>query len=141
MADLNLFVSMDSSSSAQEVKLTQRFAPSLSVSALKRKLEIITAIPPSCQQITLRTAHRPDVPIRAVNEDAEILSSFGPKDKDELLVSLASIPQSTLHHASLQRYCFAGLAHPRGAPTSIKKTRLIEPLRYWTPDLSVLGSI
>ncbi|KAL2016346.1 hypothetical protein VTK56DRAFT_3832 [Thermocarpiscus australiensis] len=70
MADVPLYVVSDYSSSER------RITPSWSISQLKTKLEPVTGIPPSCQQIFLKTSPSEKVPIEAADEDAVRLQQF-----------------------------------------------------------------
>ncbi|GAB1312990.1 hypothetical protein MFIFM68171_03200 [Madurella fahalii] len=70
MADVPLYVVSDYSSSER------RITPSWSISQLKTKLESVTGIPPSCQQIILKTSSNEAIPVEAPDEEAVRLHEF-----------------------------------------------------------------
>lgn len=70
MADIPLQVVSDNSSSER------RITPAWSISTLKAKLEPITGIPPSSQQIFLKTSAHEALPIAANDEGLAYLASF-----------------------------------------------------------------
>ncbi|XXG97062.1 hypothetical protein Hte_003356 [Hypoxylon texense] len=70
MADIPLQVISENSVSER------RITPSWSITQLKRKLEPVTGIPPSCQRISLKTASKETIPVEAADEDTTLLSSF-----------------------------------------------------------------
>ncbi|GAO14210.1 hypothetical protein UVI_02001570 [Ustilaginoidea virens] len=71
MADIPIQVISDNSVSER------RITPSWSISTLKTKLEPITGIPPSAQNISLKSSTRSEaIPVEAVDEDSTQLSSF-----------------------------------------------------------------
>ncbi|KAK4226446.1 CAP Gly-rich domain-containing protein [Podospora fimiseda] len=70
MADVPLYVVSDYSSSER------RITPSWSIAQLKTKLEPITGIPPSCQNIFLKTSSNDKIPIQASDEESVYLQSF-----------------------------------------------------------------
>jgi tubulin-folding cofactor B len=81
MADVPLYVVSDYASSER------RITPSWSISQLKAKLESITGIPPSCQQLFLKTSSNEKIAIEASNEDATYVQQFPLTPYAELLVS------------------------------------------------------
>ncbi|KAK3898206.1 CAP Gly-rich domain-containing protein [Staphylotrichum tortipilum] len=82
MADVPLYVVSDYAASER------RITPSWSISQLKAKLEPITGIPPSCQQIFLKTtsSSTEKIPVEAANEDSVYLQQFPLAPYAELLV-------------------------------------------------------
>lgn len=54
----------------------RRITPSWSIAQLKTKLEPITGIPPSCQQIFLKTALNENIPLVGADEETTYLQSF-----------------------------------------------------------------
>ncbi|KAK4102610.1 hypothetical protein N658DRAFT_423261 [Parathielavia hyrcaniae] len=70
MADVPLYVVSDYASSER------RITPSWSISQLKAKLESVTGIPPSCQQIILKTPSNEKIAIEAPDEDAVYMQQF-----------------------------------------------------------------
>ncbi|KAL2264036.1 hypothetical protein VTK26DRAFT_3074 [Humicola hyalothermophila] len=70
MADVPLYVISEYASSERRV------TPSWSISQLKAKLESVTGIPPSCQQIFLKTSASEKIPLQAQDEDSVYLNSF-----------------------------------------------------------------
>lgn len=70
MADIPLQVVSENSSSER------RITPAWSISTLKTKLEPVTGIPPSFQQIFLKTLAHETLPIAANDEDSACLASF-----------------------------------------------------------------
>lgn len=81
MADVPLYVLSDYSSSER------RITPSWSISQLKSKLESVTGIPPSCQQVILKTPSSGTIPVEAPDEEAVRLSEFPLVPYAELKVS------------------------------------------------------
>lgn len=81
MADVPLYVVSDYSSSER------RITPAWSITQLKRKLEPITGIPPSCQRISLKTASNEVLPVEAADEENVFLQSFPLTPYAELRVS------------------------------------------------------
>ena len=70
MADVPLYVISEYSSSER------RITPAWSISQLKKKLEPITGIPPSCQVISLKSAAGDKIPVEAADEDSVYMQSF-----------------------------------------------------------------
>jgi tubulin-folding cofactor B len=83
MADVPLYVVSDYAASER------RITPSWSISQLKAKLEPVTGIPPSCQQIFLKqtSTSTEKIPVEASNEDSVYLQQFPLAPYAELLVS------------------------------------------------------
>lgn len=81
MADVPLQVISDYSSSER------RITPSWTITQLKSKLEFVTGIPPSSQQLSLKVANKSVVPITAADEDSVCLTSFPLAPYAELHVS------------------------------------------------------
>ena len=81
MADVPLYVVSDYSSSER------RITPSWSIWQLKTKLEHITGIPPSSQQIFLKTSSSEKIAVEASNEESVYLQQFPLAPYAELLVS------------------------------------------------------
>ncbi|KAL5377606.1 hypothetical protein DPSP01_009661 [Paraphaeosphaeria sporulosa] len=69
-ADVPLQISSASSSSER------RISPSWTIAHLKARLEPITGIPASCQQLTLRVGSQDPIPIAAADEDAAQLAAY-----------------------------------------------------------------
>jgi tubulin-folding cofactor B len=84
MADVPLYVVSDYASSER------RITPSWSISQLKAKLEPITGIPPSCQQISLKTSSNDKIPVEAQDEESVQLAQFPLIPYAELVVSEAA---------------------------------------------------
>lgn len=84
MADVPLYVVSDYASGER------RITPSWSISQLKAKLEPITGIPPSCQQIFLKTSSNEKIAVEAPDEESVHLQQFPLAPYAELLVSEAS---------------------------------------------------
>ncbi|KAK3304542.1 CAP Gly-rich domain-containing protein [Chaetomium strumarium] len=80
MADVPLYVVSDYASSER------RITPSWSISQLKAKLERVTGIPPSCQQIFLKTPSSDKIPVEARDEESVQLAQFPLIPYAELLV-------------------------------------------------------
>ncbi|KAK0740204.1 CAP Gly-rich domain-containing protein [Schizothecium vesticola] len=70
MADVPLYVISEFSSSER------RITPSWSISQLKKKLEPITGIPPSCQVISLKIPPGDSIPVEAADEESVYMQSF-----------------------------------------------------------------
>jgi len=81
MADVPLYVVSDYSSSER------RITPSWSIAQLKKKLEPITGIPPSCQRISLKTTANETIPLEVADEEAVYLQSYPLTPYAELRVS------------------------------------------------------
>lgn len=86
MADIPLYVVSDYSSSER------RITPSWSIWQLKSKLESVTGIPPSCQQISLKTPSNEKIPVEAPDEEAVRLQEFPLVPYAELQVSWTATP-------------------------------------------------
>ncbi|KAK4240287.1 CAP Gly-rich domain-containing protein [Achaetomium macrosporum] len=80
MADVPLYVVSDYASSER------RITPSWSISHLKAKLEPVTGIPPSCQQIFLKTSSNDKIPVEAQDEESARLAQFPLVPYAELVV-------------------------------------------------------
>lgn len=102
MADVPLYVVSDYSSSER------RITPAWSITQLKRKLEPITGIPPSCQRISLKTPSNEVIPIGAENEENVHLQNYPLTPYAELHVSriLISHKSFVLALFSLSLGCF-----------------------------------
>lgn len=81
MADVPLYVISEYASSER------RITPAWTISQLKAKLEPMTGIPPSCQQIFLKTTSNEKIPVQAQDEDSVHLNSFPLAPYAELEVS------------------------------------------------------
>jgi len=81
MADVPLYVISEFSSSER------RITPSWSIAQLKKKLEPITGIPPSCQVISLRIPPGDSIPVEAADEESVYMQSFNLVPYAELHVS------------------------------------------------------
>ncbi len=94
MADVPLHVISDYSSSER------RITPSWSISQLKKKLEPITGIPPSCQRISLKVPSSDTIPLEAADEETTYLQNYPLVPYAELHVSwsaTASLHSSHVH--------------------------------------------
>ncbi|KAK3293416.1 CAP Gly-rich domain-containing protein [Chaetomium fimeti] len=80
MADVPLYVVSDYASAER------RITPSWSISQLKTKLEPITGIPPSCQQIFLKTSSSEKIAVEAPDEESVYLQQFPLTPYAELLI-------------------------------------------------------
>ncbi|KAF9731892.1 cell polarity protein alp11 [Paraphaeosphaeria minitans] len=80
-ADIPLQISSASSSSER------RISPSWTIAHLKTRLEPITGIPASCQQLTLRVASQEPIPISACDEDTAHLAAYPLQPYAEIAVS------------------------------------------------------
>ncbi len=80
MADVPLYVVSDYAASER------RITPAWSISQLKSKLEHITGIPPSCQQIFLKTSAGEKIAVEAQDEESVYLQQFPLAPYAELLV-------------------------------------------------------
>ncbi|KAK7182890.1 cell polarity protein alp11 [Paraphaeosphaeria sporulosa] len=80
-ADVPLQISSASSSSER------RISPSWTIAHLKARLEPITGIPASCQQLTLRVGSQDPIPIAAADEDAAQLAAYPLQPYAEIAVS------------------------------------------------------
>ncbi|KAL1836970.1 hypothetical protein VTJ49DRAFT_4434 [Mycothermus thermophilus] len=80
MADVPLYVVSDYASSERRIN------PSWSIAQLKTKLEPITGIPPSCQQIFYKPSAAEKIPVEAPNEEAVLLQQFNLTPYAELLI-------------------------------------------------------
>lgn len=129
MADVPLFVVSDYASSER------RITPSWSIAQLKGKLESVTGIPPSCQQIFLKTSADNKIPITAPDEEAVRLQEFPLAPYAELQVSeTAGQPamisaQSTRgadapHCNSCPRMGFAAQASGEQSPRQVAHAQL-----------------
>lgn len=97
MADVPLYVVSDYSSSER------RITPSWSISQLKRKLEPITGIPPTCQRISLKTPSNEVIPIEAADEENVYLHSYPLTPYAELRVSETDAPSHIRFYLEIWR--------------------------------------
>lgn len=88
MADVPLYVISEFSSSER------RITPSWSIAQLKKKLEPITGIPPSCQVISLKIPPGDSIPVEAADEESVYMQSFNLVPYAELHVSPIVVPFS-----------------------------------------------
>ncbi|KAF2471289.1 uncharacterized protein BDR25DRAFT_303348 [Lindgomyces ingoldianus] len=102
-ADVPLLISSHNSSSER------RITPSWSIAHLKSRLEPITGIPASCQQLTLRVGSQDGIAVTAADEEQTQLSSFPLQPYAEITVvdtrppsartdftDLSSVPKYTM---------------------------------------------
>lgn len=89
VADVPLLISSPNSSSER------RISPSWTIAHLKSRLEPITGVPASSQQLSLRVASQDAVPITAADEEQTRLTSFPLQPYAEITVS-ASLHLSLL---------------------------------------------
>jgi tubulin-folding cofactor B len=87
MADITIAVS------SPLTRSERRFSPSLSISALKDKLELITGVPPACQTLVLLTSSGSKIPL---SSDATFFS-----EGSTSWTSAVAAP-ADLYHAELQ---------------------------------------
>ncbi|KAK3315306.1 CAP Gly-rich domain-containing protein [Apodospora peruviana] len=81
MADVPLYVVSEYSSSER------RITPSWSIAQLKKKLEPITGIPPSCQRISLKTPSNENISVEAADEESTYLQTYPLSPYAELRVT------------------------------------------------------
>jgi hypothetical protein len=81
VADVPLLVSSPNSSSER------RISPSWTIAHLKSRLEPITGVPASSQQLSLRVASQDALPITAADEEQTRLTSFPLQPYAEIIVS------------------------------------------------------
>jgi len=80
-ADIPVRVTSDNAASER------RITPSWSITELKNKLEPVTGIPPSSQQLTLRVPHAPQpIPISSHDEENTQIAAFSLQPYAELHV-------------------------------------------------------
>jgi hypothetical protein len=80
-ADVPLLITSPNSSSER------RISPSWSIAHLKTRLEPITGVPASCQQLSLRIASQDPTPISAQDEEQTLLAAFPLQPYAEIAVS------------------------------------------------------
>jgi tubulin-folding cofactor B len=80
-ADVPLLISSPDASSER------RITPSWTIAVLKQRLEPITGIPASSQQLTLRVGSQDAVPITAADEEQTQLTAFALQPYAEIIVS------------------------------------------------------
>lgn len=85
-ADVPLLISSPNSSSER------RISPSWSIAHLKSRLEPITGVPASSQQLTLRVGSQDAVPITALDEEQTRLAQFPLQPYAEISVRLSLLP-------------------------------------------------
>jgi tubulin-folding cofactor B len=90
-ADVPLLISSPNSSSER------RISPSWSIAVLKTRLEPITGIPASSQQLTLRVGSQDAVPIAAADEEHTQLAAFALQPYAEIIVS-PSLYLASMHN-------------------------------------------
>ena len=95
MADVPLLVVSENSSAER------RITPSWSISTLKAKLETVTGIPPSYQNIILKTPAEGSVSVEASDEDSTLLTAFRLTAYAELHVSISPL----CVHVSSRCFC------------------------------------
>lgn len=83
-ADVPLLITSPNSSSER------RISPSWTIAHLKARLEPITGVPASSQQLSLRVASQDAVPIAAPDEEQTRLSAFPLQPYAEIKVSSGS---------------------------------------------------
>ena len=83
-ADVPLLISSPNSSSER------RISPSWSIAHLKTRLEPITGVPASSQQLSLRVGSQDAVPITAQDEEQAQLAQFPLQPYAEIIVSVLS---------------------------------------------------
>lgn len=81
-ADVPLLISSPNSSSER------RISPSWSIAHLKTRLEPITGVPASSQQLSLRVGSQDAVPITAQDEEQARLAQFPLQPYAEIIVSV-----------------------------------------------------
>lgn len=80
-ADVPLQISSASSSSER------RISPAWTIAHLKTRLEPITGIPASCQQLALRVGSQDPIPISAADEETAQLAAYPLQPYAEITVS------------------------------------------------------
>jgi hypothetical protein len=96
-ADVPLLITSPNSSSER------RISPSWSIAHLKTRLEPITGVPASCQQLSLRIASQDPTPISAQDEEQTLLAAFPLQPYAEIAVSPLNfylVPCLTTHGPS-----------------------------------------
>jgi hypothetical protein len=83
-ADVPLLIVSSNSSSER------RISPSWSIAQLKARLEPITGVPASCQQLSLRVGSQDAVPLIAADEEQTRLAAFPLQPYAEITVSASS---------------------------------------------------
>ncbi|KAL5615112.1 hypothetical protein BROUX41_005172 [Berkeleyomyces rouxiae] len=81
MADVSLFVVSDYSASER------RITPSWSIDQLRTKMETVTGIPPSCQQISYKTPAGETIPVFAADEENTTLEGLNLSRQGELRIN------------------------------------------------------
>ena len=84
MADVPLLITSPNSSSER------RISPSWTIAQLKGRLEPITGVPASCQQLSLRLGSQDAVAIAAADEEQTCLAAFPLQPYAEMTVSASS---------------------------------------------------
>ncbi|PHH55744.1 Cell polarity protein alp11 [Ceratocystis fimbriata CBS 114723] len=81
MTDVSLFVVSDYSASER------RITPSWSIDQLRAKMETVTGIPPSCQQISYKTPSGEVIPVSAADEEKTTLEGWNLSRQGELRIN------------------------------------------------------
>ena len=105
-ADVPLQISSANASSER------RISPSWTIAHLKTRLEPITGIPASCQQLTLRLGSHQAVAITAADEESTQLAAFPLQPQAEITVSRLVF--------STAPYCPSGLSRAATSSPLIK---------------------
>lgn len=116
-ADVPLLISSPNSSSER------RISPSWSIAHLKSRLEPITGVPASSQQLSLRVGSRDAVPITGLDEEQTCLAEFPLQPYAEITVSTSS--------------CFSHLININPAVLVVHSQLLLAFLQL--PHLACLG--
>jgi tubulin-folding cofactor B len=104
-ADVPLIVNSANSSSER------RISPSWTIAHLKTRLEPITGVPASCQQLTLRVGSQDAVPLAATDEEQAQLAAFPLQPYAEITVSSPAF-LSLRNTAALDFYASLPLSSP-----------------------------
>ena len=104
----------------------RRISPSWSIAQLKARLEPITGVPASCQQLSLRVGSQDAVPLVAADEEQTRLAAFPLQPYAEITVSasstllLHSVGSPVLDRSDrLSSFQLPHLLHPGSAPYSL----------------------
>jgi hypothetical protein len=124
VADVPLIINSPNSSSER------RISPSWTIAHLKSRLEPITGVPASCQQLSLRVASQDAIPVTAADEEQTRLAAFPLQPyaeitvSDSLYSSLLSITSPVLEH-------YDALVLSKAATSSLLCSSSALPSRYY----------
>jgi hypothetical protein len=115
MADIPLLVISENTSSER------RITPSWTISQLKSKLEPVTGVPPSAQEIFVKISTQEKVPITAADEETTQLTNFYLPAYAELHVS-GSVLGSNLRYMASFPCCKSFFPLGGGVPEAISSS-------------------